>query len=116
VELTQRPGHHLLVLSQYKRGRPLVKGFRGSGLAVGRKEVYYEVPAEASFGEMPCWDGISPKRDKHGRGHLIHAMGVGIERASNPYPWEVRQKLGEGRNKTRNFVSEWRVVQQAHSE
>ena len=43
----------------------LVKGFKGCGLAIWRKEVYSKVPAEASFGEMSCWDGISPKRDKH---------------------------------------------------
>ena len=45
----------------------------------------------------------------------MHVIGVVIERASNPYPWEVRWKWGEGSNKTRNFVWEWRVVQQAHS-
>jgi len=27
------------------------------------------------LGEMPCWDGISPKRGKHSRGHLVHAIG-----------------------------------------
>ena len=37
------------------------------------------------LGEMPCWDGISPKKGKHGQGHLMHAIGVSVVRASSPY-------------------------------
>ena len=103
VELTQRSGHHLLVPSQCKRGSPLVKGFRGCGLAIRRKEVYFEVLVETSFGEMPCWDDILPKRGKYGWAHLMHAIGVGIERAFNPYPSEVRQKLREGEKQNKKF-------------
>ena len=36
-ELTQWPEHHLLVPNQYRRGGPLVKGFKECGLVVGRK-------------------------------------------------------------------------------
>ena len=50
MEHTQRSRHHLLVPSQYKRGGPLVRGFKGCGLAVGRKEIYFEVPTKTSFG------------------------------------------------------------------
>ena len=35
---------------QYRRGVPLVRGFRECGLGVGRKEVYFKVPTKASFG------------------------------------------------------------------
>ena len=38
VELTQRLEHHLLVPKQYKGGRHSVKGFKGCGLVVGRKD------------------------------------------------------------------------------
>lgn len=88
-------------------------GFRGCSLAVRRKDVYFKVPAKAFFGEMSCWDGIQPKRGKHGWGHLMHVIGVSVMRASSPYPLKVRQMWG---NKTRNFVWEWRVLQQEHSE
>lgn len=56
----------------------------------GRKEVYFEVLVKASFGRNALWDGISPKRGKHGQGHLVHAIGVSVERASLPYPLKVR--------------------------
>lgn len=69
-----KPGRHILVPSQYLIGGPLVKEFRGCNLVVGRKEVYFEILATASFGEMPCWDGISSKTGKHGLGHLMHAI------------------------------------------
>lgn len=106
VERTQRPGHHLLVYSQYRRGEPFVKGFKGCGLTVGRKDVYFEVPIEASFGEMPCQDGISPKRGKHGQGHLMHAIGVSVVRASSSYPSKVRQKWGRGEKQNKDFFFE----------
>ena len=37
VAHAQGPGHHLLVPNQYMGGGPSVKGFKGCGLAVGRK-------------------------------------------------------------------------------
>ena len=77
---------------QYRRGVPLVRGFRECGLGVGRKEVYFKVHPRLLLGEMLCWDGISPKRGKYGRGHLMHAIGVSVVRASSPYPLKVRQK------------------------
>ena len=36
-ELTQWSEQHLLVPNQYRRGGPLVKGFKERGLVVGRK-------------------------------------------------------------------------------
>ena len=39
------PGHYLLVPSQYMGGGSQVKVLRGCGLVVGRKGVYFEVPA-----------------------------------------------------------------------
>ena len=49
MEHTQRLGRHPLILSQYKREGPLIREFRGCGLAEGRKEVYFKVPTEAFF-------------------------------------------------------------------
>ena len=57
VGYAQGLGYHLLVPIQYMEymgGGPLVKGFRGCGLAVGGKQVYSRVPAKASFREMLC--------------------------------------------------------------
>ena len=34
---TQGPKHHPFVPSQYKRGEPMIKGFKGCGLVVGGK-------------------------------------------------------------------------------
>ena len=70
VAHAQGPGHHLLVPNQYMGGGPSVKGFKGCSLAIGRKEVYFRIPAKASFEEMIFWDDISPKRDKYGLGPL----------------------------------------------
>ena len=57
--------HHPLIPSQYRRGRPWVRGKRGYGLAVGRRgEVYSGVHAQALLGEMSCWDDIPPKKGK----------------------------------------------------
>lgn len=43
--------HYLLVSNQYRKGGPLVKGFRRCGLVVRRKWVCFGVPSEASFGK-----------------------------------------------------------------
>ena len=65
AEFTQGPEHHLLIPSQYRRGGPSVKGFRGCGLVVGRKErSILELMSRLLLGKMPCWDDISPKRGK----------------------------------------------------
>ena len=48
---TQGPSHHPLVPSQYKRGKPMVKGFKWCGLVVGGKGVYFRVPTKTLFGE-----------------------------------------------------------------
>ena len=79
VAYAQGPGYHLLVPIQYMGGGPLVKGFRGCGLAVGGKQVYSGVPAEASFRE--CFAGMTflPKEVNIGWDHLMHAIGVGVE-------------------------------------
>jgi len=46
---TQGPEHHQPIPSQYKGGRPTVKGFRGCGLVVGRKGIYFNVLVGPSF-------------------------------------------------------------------
>lgn len=53
--------------------------------------------------EIPCWDNILPKKGKHGRGHLMHAIGVNVVRASSPYPLKVRQKLERGEKQNKEF-------------
>ena len=59
---TQRPKHHQPVPSLYKGGKPTVKGFIGCSLVVGGKGVYIWFPVMSSFGNIPCLDGILPKR------------------------------------------------------
>ena len=41
---------------------PRLRGFRGCGLVVREKGIYIWFPVETSFGNIPCWDGILPKR------------------------------------------------------
>ena len=84
----QGPKYHLLVPSQYQRGWPLVKGFRRCGLVVGRKMDYFDVHVEALLGKNALlgWH-FTQKRQAKGLDHLMHAIGVGRERASNPYPF-----------------------------
>ena len=58
--------HHLPVPSQYRGGGPQVRGMRWCALAVGRKgEPILEFPLKLFWGEMSCWDDISPKRSKY---------------------------------------------------
>ena len=54
----------------------------------GGKGVYFEVHVEASFGKNALlrWH-FTQKRQAKGLDHLMHAIGVGRERASNPYPF-----------------------------
>ena len=68
---TQWPEHHLLVPNQYRRGGLSIKRFRGCGLVVGRKWVYFEVHVEAFFGEK-CLVGMTlrPKKANKGLGPL----------------------------------------------
>ena len=40
----------------------MIKGFRGCGFVVGGKLVYIWFLAMTSFGNIPCWDDILPKR------------------------------------------------------
>ena len=65
------PGHYLLVPSQYMGGGSQVKVFRGCGLVVGRKWVYFEVHVEAFLGEK-CLVGMTlrPKEANKGLGPL----------------------------------------------
>ena len=76
VALAQGLGHHLRVPSQYMGSGPSIKGFEGCGFAIGRKEIYFGVPAETPYLKMLSWDGISPKRGKHRLG-LIDACHRG---------------------------------------
>ena len=70
MALAQGLGHNLCVPSQYMGGGSSFKGFKGCGLAVGRKEIYFRVPTETLFGKLLCWDGISPKIGKYRLGPL----------------------------------------------
>ena len=56
---------------------------------VGRKMDYFEVHVEALLGKNALlgWH-FTQKRQAKGLDHLMHAIGVGRERASNPYPFE----------------------------
>ena len=55
--------HHQPVPSQYKEGGPMVKGIQRVWFGGGEKKgVYIWFPAMTSFGNIPCWDGILPKR------------------------------------------------------
>ena len=48
------------------KGGPRVKGIRGCGLAMGRKKKsILEFLLKLLWGEMSCWDDISPKRSKY---------------------------------------------------
>ena len=58
----------------------------------GEKKSILRFLSRFLLGEMPRWHGVSPKRGKHGRGHLVHAIGISVERATIPYPLKVRQK------------------------
>ena len=93
--------------------RPSVKRFKGSGLTVGRKEIYFGVPAETPFRKMLCWDGISPKRGKHRLGPLDACHRSRCREPSTLICLGEGGKVemgGEGGNKTMNFVWKWRVV------
>ena len=80
--------HHLLVPNQYRRGGSSVKGFKGYGLMVERKEVYFRVPAKVPFEENALLgQHFTQKRQARGQDHLMHAIGVSRERASNPHPF-----------------------------
>ena len=43
------------------------------------KIVYFGFPTIASFGKMPCWDGILPRKGSRWLDHLIHAIEVSGE-------------------------------------
>ena len=79
VAQAQGPGHHLLVPSQYMGGGPSVKGFKGCGLAVGRKKSIIEFLLRLLSWE--CFAGMTflPKEVNTGWDHLMHAIGVGVE-------------------------------------
>ena len=52
------------------------QGFQRVWFGGGEKKwVYSRVPAQASLGEISCWDGISPKRGKNGLGPLNACHG-----------------------------------------
>ena len=92
VAHAQGPGHHLLVSNQYMGGGPLVKGFRGCGLAVGRKKSILEFLPRLLSGE--CFAGMTflLKEVNIGWDHLMHAIRVGVESPQPLSVWgEVRQ-------------------------
>ena len=45
---TQGPKHHPLIANQYRKGGPTIKGFRGCGLVVGERGLFWG-SAKASF-------------------------------------------------------------------
>ena len=54
MALAQGLGHYLHVPSQYMGGGSSVKGFKGCGLAVGRKWISFGGLIETPFGKMLC--------------------------------------------------------------
>ena len=78
MALAQGPKHHLRVPNQYMGGGLSVKGFKGCGLVLGRKEIYSVVLVETPFEKMLCWDDIFPERVNTSWDHLMPAIGVGI--------------------------------------
>ena len=58
----------------------MIKGFRRCGLVVGGKGVYIWFLAVASFGNIPCWNGILPK------------IGIVRDRAPGPFLYECWAK------------------------
>ena len=57
---------YLYPSAKYMRGEPWVKGMRKCGLVVGRnRESILGFLLKLLWGEMPCWDDISPKRSKY---------------------------------------------------
>ena len=71
---------------------------------VVRKEVYSGVLAEAFFGEILCWDDISPKRGKYELGPLDACHRSRYREPSTLICWGVgKAVMGEG-NKTMDFV------------
>ena len=105
VTLTQGPRHHLRVPSQHMGGESSVKGFKGCGLAVGRKWDLFWGSYQNTFPKMPYWDGISPKKINTGWDCLMHAIGVGIE-SPQPLSTKGRQDSEGERNKNKNFCLE----------
>ena len=100
MALAQGPGHHQLVPSQYMGGGPSIKGFKGCGLAVGRIEAYLGFLLRLLLGKCFARMAFYPKEVSVGWSQLMHAIRVGIKKASNPYPLMVRQKQrGEKQNK-----------------
>ena len=59
---TQGPKHHQPVPSQYKGGGPTIKGIQRVWFSGRGKGVYIWFPVVTSFGNIPCQDGILPKR------------------------------------------------------
>ena len=111
------PGHHILVPSQYMGGGPQVNGFRGYGLAVERKRgSILGFQLKLLWGKMSCWDGISPKRGKCELGPLDTCHRGRKWKGLIFIRMREVKKQKEIRNKTSNFVWEWRVVQPTHSE
>ena len=64
------PRHHLLIPNQYMGGGPQVKGFRGYGLAVGRKR-------GSIFGFPLKLRWYLTQKGKMGWDHPMHAREVG---------------------------------------
>ena len=57
-----RHRYHQPVPSQYRSGGLWVRGKRGYSLAVGRRKSLFWGSCLDSFGVMPCWDDLPPKR------------------------------------------------------
>ena len=72
-------GHHLLVPSQYMRGGPQAKVFRGVVWRWGENWVYSGIPAQAFLGKCPTRMSFHPKEVSMGWNHLMHAIEVGNE-------------------------------------
>ena len=80
---TQWPKHHQFVPSQYKRGGPTTKGFRGCGLVVRGKESIFGFQLGLLLGIYSVGMVSYPKEVVDGWEHLMHAIEVGEEVAKS---------------------------------
>ena len=110
---THKDQHHQLVPSQYKIGGPWVRGKRGYGLAVGRREEpILRFPLKLFWGKGPARMTYHPKEGKMSWNHQVHAMRDSERKCPLLSEWECHS---EQANKIRLFVCEWDVARPAQA-
>ena len=103
MKFTQGLEHHPLVPSQYKRGEPSVKGFRGCGLVpVEEKEFVLRFLSRLHLGKCLTKMAFHLKEASKGLGPFDACHRDTYREPSILIHWG-RQELRERRNKTRNF-------------